>query len=97
MKSKSVFTRNLPRYFNGRERIGMSLTGGFDIPNGDGLAEVSTRIAAVLTRSGSAFRDNRDVIIARRVARACGQPHHVIVRGDGAAGNFPRLADARCT
>src|ERR1700689_5188727 len=27
---KSVFTRNLPRYFEGRERIGMSLTGGFD-------------------------------------------------------------------
>jgi len=27
---KSVFTRNLPRYFEGKERIGMSLTGGFD-------------------------------------------------------------------
>src|SRR5258707_235924 len=27
---RKVFSRNLPRYFNGRERIGMSLTGGLD-------------------------------------------------------------------
>jgi asparagine synthase (glutamine-hydrolysing) len=27
---RTVFSQNLPRYFNGRERIGMSLTGGLD-------------------------------------------------------------------
>src|ERR1019366_5968819 len=27
---REVFARNLPRYFNGHERIGMSLTGGLD-------------------------------------------------------------------
>src|SRR5438093_5368282 len=27
---REVFSRNLPRYFDGRERIGMSLTGGLD-------------------------------------------------------------------
>ena len=27
---REVFSRNLPRYFNGQERIGMSLTGGLD-------------------------------------------------------------------
>ena len=27
---REVFTRNLPRYFNGRERVGLSLTGGLD-------------------------------------------------------------------
>ena len=89
---KSVFTRNLARYFNGRERIGMSLTGGFD-----------TRMVMAWQKRppgslpcytfGSAFRDNRDVIIARRVARACGQPHHVIVAGTELLGNFPRLAE----
>src|SRR5580693_6157704 len=27
---RDVFSRNLPRHFNGRERVGMSLTGGLD-------------------------------------------------------------------
>src|SRR5208337_3282046 len=27
---QEVFSRNLPRYFNGKERIGVSLTGGLD-------------------------------------------------------------------
>jgi asparagine synthase (glutamine-hydrolysing) len=89
---KSVFTRNLPRYFEGRERIGMSLTGGFD-----------TRMVMAWQKSpagslpcytfGSAFRENRDVIIARRVARACEQPHRVIVAGADLLGNFPRYAE----
>ena len=29
-QTRDVFTRNLPRYFDGRERIGVSLTGGLD-------------------------------------------------------------------
>jgi len=89
---KSVFTRNLPRYFEGRERIGMSLTGGFD-----------TRMVMAWQRCpagslpcytfGSAFHENRDVIIARRVARACEQPHRVIVAGADLLGNFARYAE----
>ena len=27
---RDVFTRNLPRYFRGQQRIGVSLTGGLD-------------------------------------------------------------------
>jgi asparagine synthase (glutamine-hydrolysing) len=89
---KSVFTRNLPRYFEGRERIGMSLTGGFD-----------TRMVMAWQKSpagslpcytfGSTFRENRDVIIARGVARACEQPHRVIVAGADLLKNFPRYAE----
>jgi asparagine synthase (glutamine-hydrolysing) len=89
---KSVFTRNLRHYFEGRELIGMSLTGGFD-----------TRVIMAWRKPppgslpcytfGSTYRDNRDVIIARRVARACGQSHQVIVAGDELLRNFPRYAE----
>lgn len=89
---KSVFTRNLPRYFEGGERIGMSLTGGFDTR----MVMAWQKCPAGSLRCytfGSAFRENRDVIIARRVARACEQPYGVIVAGAELLGNFPRYAE----
>ena len=89
---KSVFTRNLPRYFEGRERIGMSLTGGFDTRMIMAWQKPKAGSLPCYT-FGSAFRDNRDVIIARPVARACGQPHQVIVAGDEFLAKFPRYAE----
>ena len=89
---KSVFTRNLPRYFEGRERIGMSLTGGFDTRMVMAWQKCPAGSLPCYT-FGSAFRKNRDVIIARRVARACEQPHRVIVAGADLLGNFPRYAE----
>ena len=74
---KEVFSRNLPRYFDGPERIGMSLTGGLD-----------SRMIMACRRPapgslpcysfGGMFRDCEDVSLARRVAAAAGQPHQVI-------------------
>ena len=65
---RSAFVDHLPRYFNGRERIGMSVTGGLD-----------TRIILAWHKAepdslpfytwGSTYRDHEDVKIARRVAR----------------------------
>jgi asparagine synthase (glutamine-hydrolysing) len=89
---KSVFTRNLPRYFDGGERIGMSLTGGFDTRMVMAWQKCPAGSLPCYT-FGSAFRENRDVIIARRVARACEQPHRVIVAGADLLGNFPRYAE----
>lgn len=89
---KSVFTRILPRYFEGRERIGMSLTGGFDTRMVMAWQKSPTGSLPCYT-FGSAFRENRDVIIARRVARACEQPHRVIVAGADLLENFPRYAE----
>jgi asparagine synthase (glutamine-hydrolysing) len=89
---KSVFTRNLPRYFEGRERIGMSLTGGFDTRMVMAWQKCPAGSLPCYT-FGSAFRENRDVIIARQVARACGQPHHVIVAGAELLRSFPRYAE----
>ena len=89
---KSVFTRNLPRYFEGRERIGMSLTGGFDTRM---IMAWQKRPAGTLPcyTFGSSYRDNRDVIIARKIARVCGQPHQVIVAGGELLGEFPKYAE----
>jgi asparagine synthase (glutamine-hydrolysing) len=89
---KSVFTRNLPRYFEGRERIGMSLTGGFDTRMVMAWQKCPAGSLPCYT-FGSAFRENRDVIIARRVARACEQPHRVIVAGADLLRNFSRYAE----
>jgi asparagine synthase (glutamine-hydrolysing) len=89
---KSVFTRNLPRYFEGRERIGMSLTGGFDTRMVMAWQKCPAGSLPCYT-FGSAFRDNRDVIIARKVASACEQPHQVIVAGDDLLGNFAKYAE----
>jgi asparagine synthase (glutamine-hydrolysing) len=89
---KSVFTRNLPRYFEGSERIGMSLTGGFDTRMVMAWQKCPAGSLPCYT-FGSAFRENRDVIIGRRVARACEQPHRVIVAGADLLGNFSRYAE----
>jgi asparagine synthase (glutamine-hydrolysing) len=91
---RDAFSRNLPRYFNGRERIGMSLTGGLD-----------TRVIMAWHKAapgslpcytfGGMVRECQDVRIARRVARVCQQTHGVITVGDEFLSRFPRYAE-RC-
>ncbi len=89
---REVFTRNLPRYFNGHERIAMSLTGGLD-----------TRMIMAWQKSqpgslpcytfGGMFRDCQDVTLARRVARMCGQSHQVIKVGEEFLSRFSHYAE----
>lgn len=89
---REIFSRNLPRYFSGREPIGISLTGGLD-----------TRMIMAWHKSqrgllpcysfGSMFRDCQDVATARMVARACGQSHQVITLGKEFLSQFPRYAE----
>jgi asparagine synthase (glutamine-hydrolysing) len=89
---RSIFAQNLPRYFAGRERIGMSLTGGLD-----------TRMIMAWDKSpagtlpcysfGGMFRDCEDVMLARRVARACGQSYEVIPVGREFLSRFSHYAE----
>jgi asparagine synthase (glutamine-hydrolysing) len=89
---RSAFAGNLPRYFNGRERIGVSLTGGLD-----------TRIIMAWHKAppdslpcytfGSIYRDNQDVRLARKVAKMCGQSHQVITTGKEFLSRFPHYAE----
>jgi asparagine synthase (glutamine-hydrolysing) len=88
---REIFSRNLPRYFNGKQRIGVSLTGGLD-----------TRMIMAWHNSapgslpcysfGGTFRDCQDVRLARQVAQACGQPHEVIEVGEDFLKSFPHYA-----
>ena len=89
---RDAFVRKLPRYFNGRERVGVSLTGGLD-----------TRIIMAWQKPapgtvpcytfGSMYRDNQDVILARKVAQICGQSHQVITTGKEFLSRFPHYAE----
>jgi asparagine synthase (glutamine-hydrolysing) len=89
---RETFSRILPRYFNGRESIGMSLTGGLD-----------TRMIMAWQKSppgilpcysfGGMFRDSQDVLMARQVAQACGQTHEVIQIGTEFLSRFPHYAE----
>jgi asparagine synthase (glutamine-hydrolysing) len=89
---RHVFSRNLPRFFEGRERIGMSLTGGLD-----------TRIVMAWQKSqptslpcytfGGMLRDCQDVIVAREIARICGQTYAVIPAGREFLAGFPHHAE----
>jgi len=89
---KTVFTRNLPRYFRAEGRVGVSLTGGLD-----------TRMIMAWWKAapgtlpcysfGGMYRDCEDVVLARRVASVCGQSHEVIEVGEQFLTNFPHYAE----
>jgi asparagine synthase (glutamine-hydrolysing) len=89
---RDSFVNSLPRYFNGPERVGVSLTGGLD-----------TRIIMAWRKAppgtlpcytfGSMYRDNQDVLLARKVARICGQPHQTITTGEEFLSRFPHYAE----
>jgi asparagine synthase (glutamine-hydrolysing) len=89
---REVFVRRLPRYFEGPERIGMSLTGGLD-----------TRMIMAWQRQvpgslpcytfGGMLRECHDVRVARDVAQSSGQPYEVVPLGREFLDEFPRHAE----
>jgi len=89
---REVFSSNLPRYFNGTERVGISLTGGLD-----------TRMIMAWWKAppdslpcytfGGPYRDCQDVVIARRIAKICRQPYEVIPVGDEFLSRFASYAE----
>jgi asparagine synthase (glutamine-hydrolysing) len=89
---RKIFSQNLPRYFDGGERIGISLTGGLD-----------TRMIMAWHKApagtlpcysfGGMYRDCQDVVIARKVARSCGQPHQVITVGGEFLSRFSHYSE----
>lgn len=88
---REVFARNLPRYFTGRQPVAMSLTGGLD-----------TRMIMAWWKPhrgsfpcytfGGMLRECQDVIVGRKVASACGQPHQVIRVEKEFLSQFPHYA-----
>ncbi|MGH9397741.1 MAG: asparagine synthase-related protein, partial [Terriglobia bacterium] len=89
---REVFTRNLPRYFGGRERIGISLTGGLDSRMIMAWHRPPSGSLPCYTFGGS-YRDCQDVKVARQVARVCAQPHEAIPVGRDFLSQFARYAE----
>jgi asparagine synthase (glutamine-hydrolysing) len=91
-KLREVFSQNLPRYFNGSQPVAMSLTGGLD-----------TRMILAWHKAtpgslpcysfGGMYRDCQDVVVARKVAQACGQSYQVIPVGPQFLSRFAEYAE----
>ena len=89
---REAFVSRLPRYFDGPEKIGVSLTGGLD-----------TRIIMAWRKAqpgslpcytfGSMYRENHDVRLARRVAEICGQSYQVVTVDQQCLARFPHYAE----
>jgi asparagine synthase (glutamine-hydrolysing) len=92
LQLKDVFSRNLPRYFGGREKIAMSLTGGLDsrmILSWHQPAPHSLPCYSF----GSIYRDCQDVVMARKIATTIGQDHSVIPVADDFLSRFAHYAE----
>jgi asparagine synthase (glutamine-hydrolysing) len=89
---RGALSNNLPYYFNGRQPVGMSLTGGLDTRLVMAWQTSAPGALPCYTYGGS-YRDCRDVVVARRVADECGQPHHVIGLDNDFLSRFPHYAE----
>ena len=82
----------LPRYFNGHQRVAMSLTGGLDTRMVMAWHKPQPGSLPCYTFGGM-LRDCQDVVVAREVARVCEQPHQVIGVGKEFLSRFPHYAE----
>jgi len=89
---REAFTTRLPRYFDGREPIGVSLTGGLDTRIIMAWRKANAGLLPCYT-FGSMYRENQDVHLARRVAEICGQPYQVITADGACLSKFPHYAE----
>src|SRR5215469_11747989 len=89
---REVFTHNLPRYFSGRQRIAMSLTGGLDGRMIMAWEKPAPGSLPCYTFGGT-YRECRDVTVARQIASACGQQHRVLTVGNDFLSHFPQYAE----
>ncbi len=93
---KATFARILPRYFQGPERVGLSLTGGLDSRLIAAWAPCQPFKLHTYTFAGP-LRECADVTIARRVAREWQQYHDVIRLNRRLFEEFPVLAQRSVT
>jgi len=89
---RAVFSRNLTRYFEGDQKIGVALTGGLDTRIIMAWRKPAPGSIACYTYGGM-FRESQDVIVARKVAALCKQPYQVVEVGSEFLSRFPRYAE----
>jgi asparagine synthase (glutamine-hydrolysing) len=89
---RKVFAKNLPLYFLGSERVGMTLTGGLDTRLIVAWHKADPGTLPCYTFGGT-VRDCEDVRIARQIARMYKQPYEVIELGQEFLSRFPHYAE----
>jgi asparagine synthase (glutamine-hydrolysing) len=91
-KLRQTFINILPRYFDTRTKMAMSLTGGLDTRMI--LANINVPPGELPCYSfGSLYNDCYDVRISREVAKICHQSHQVLDVGRKFLIEFPSLAE----
>jgi asparagine synthase (glutamine-hydrolysing) len=91
---RSVFSRNLGRYFDGPRPLAMSLTGGLDGRMIMAWQKASAGSLPCYTfGDGTGIRQCRDAIVAQQVARGCKQSHEVIPVGEEFLSRFSHYAE----
>jgi asparagine synthase (glutamine-hydrolysing) len=88
----STFRRVLPRYFSGRLKSGVSLTGGWDTRMVMACHETEPRTLPCYTFAGLSG-ETRDVQQARKVARIVDQEHIVLRLQSDFLTDFPQHAE----
>jgi asparagine synthase (glutamine-hydrolysing) len=91
-KLKETWTRVLPKYFLGKQPIGLSLTGGVDSRMILAWARRPPGTLPCYTWGGK-YRDCADVKIARRTAKICEQPHKTLLVSIDFLSQFGDLAE----
>jgi asparagine synthase (glutamine-hydrolysing) len=89
---RDTLTRNLPRYFNGHQPVGMTLTGGMDTRVIMACHKPAPKTVPCYTFGGM-MRECQDVRLGRRVAKVCQQTHEVLTVGDEFLSRFPHYAE----
>ena len=89
---RDTLARNLPRFFNGTQRIGVALTGGLDTRVLMAFRNAPPHSVPCYTWGGT-YRDSQDVLVARKVADACQQSYQVVTVGKEFLSQFSRYAE----
>jgi len=89
---RNTLSRNLPRFFNGAQPIGVALTGGLDTRVLMAWRNAPPQSLRCYTWGGT-YRDSQDVVVARKVADVCCQPHEVVAVGQEFLSQFSRYAE----
>jgi asparagine synthase (glutamine-hydrolysing) len=89
---RDTLARDLPLFFNGRQPVGVALTGGLDTRVLMAWRNAPAGTLPCYTWGGT-YRDSQDVIVARKVANACQQTHDVVTVGKEFLSNFSRYAE----
>jgi asparagine synthase (glutamine-hydrolysing) len=91
VKLKETWARIVPRYFGGKQAVGLSLTGGVDSRMILAWAPSAPGQLPCYTWGGS-YRDCQDVTLSQRIAEICRQPHQTIPVAEDFLSRFPALA-----